>query len=275
MKRRGFTLIELLVVIAIIALLMSILMPALRKVKEQSRMIKCLGNQKQWNLQAAMFTESNDGKFWSSDPGTPSYWWPRYMDDNLRDWKLNKTWFCPSAQEPIIDERGNSIATFNIYKSWGIMQHDQWGAQFGPNGISGSYGINGYCLIPQGASPAQAYEGGIPTKYGWQTAGEPGCSNAPWWIEALGFDLWPLETNAPAANEFAAFGDNNMGRCCINRHQGFLTVALMDWSARKVGLKELWTLKWHQNFNTRGPWTKAGGVNDSDWPDWIRPFKDF
>jgi prepilin-type N-terminal cleavage/methylation domain-containing protein len=66
MKRRGFTLIELLVVIAIIALLLSILMPALRKVREQSRMVRCLGNQKQWNLEAAMFTESNNGKFWSS-----------------------------------------------------------------------------------------------------------------------------------------------------------------------------------------------------------------
>ena len=41
-KRRGFTLIELLVVIAIIAVLMAILMPALRRVKEQGKMISCL-----------------------------------------------------------------------------------------------------------------------------------------------------------------------------------------------------------------------------------------
>ena len=68
-KRRGFTLIELLVVIAIIAILMAILMPALRRVKEQSKQVKCLANLKQWNLQASMFTQENNGHFWNSTPG--------------------------------------------------------------------------------------------------------------------------------------------------------------------------------------------------------------
>jgi hypothetical protein len=49
----------------------------------------------------------------------------------------------------------------------------------------------------------------------------------------------------------------------------------MDWSVRKVGLKELWTLKWHTLFDTEGPWTIAGGVWQSDWPEWMRNFKDF
>jgi len=49
----------------------------------------------------------------------------------------------------------------------------------------------------------------------------------------------------------------------------------VDGSARKVGLKESWTLKWYRLFNTPGPWTKAGGVRPEDWPRWMRPFKEY
>ncbi len=37
-----------------------------------------------------------------------------------------------------------------------------------------------------------------------------------------------------------------------------------------IRLKELWTLKWHPQFNTSGPWTEAGGVQSTDWPEWMR-----
>ena len=267
-KRQGFTLIELLVVIAIIAVLMAILMPALRRVKEQARMIGCIANLRSWNLIASMYTESNDGRFWDSDPGTPAYWWPRYLEDKYKDWKENKIWFCPSATKPIVDEHGVTSATFNIFNAWGIFTGDR----LGPNGIAGSFGINGYCLLPRDAT---TYYGGISVSEGFHKAGESGTSNTPWFIEGLRFDLWPLHTEAPAADEFAAWSGNNIARCAINRHQGFLNAAFMDWSVRKVGLKELWKLKWHKEYNTNGPWTTAGGVTSSDWPEWMKNFKEY
>jgi prepilin-type processing-associated H-X9-DG protein len=61
----------------------------------------------------------------------------------------------------------------------------------------------------------------------------------------------------------------------INRHNGFVNGLFLDWSVRKIGLKELWTLNWHPDFNTAGLWTKAGGVLPEDWPEWMRKFKDY
>jgi len=265
---RGFTLIELLVVIAIIAVLMAILMPALRRVKEQARMIKCMANLKQWNLIASMHTEANDGKFWKAEGS--AYWWVRYLEEQYKDWKTNELWFCPTATKPLTDEYGVTVTDFNIFNAWGIFRGDN----LGPNGVSGSYGINGYCLIPSNGVTGN-YEGGVPVNRGWHKAGEKGSGNTPWFIEGLRFDLWPLHSDAPAENEFAAWSSNNTARCAINRHQGFLNAAFMDWSVRKIGIKEVWTLKWHKDYNTSGIWTKAGGVQATDWPEWMRRFKEY
>ena len=68
-KRRGFTLVELLVVIAIIAILMSILMPALNIAKEQARMITCRNKLRQYGIIERMYLDDNNGRF-----PNPWYW---------------------------------------------------------------------------------------------------------------------------------------------------------------------------------------------------------
>jgi prepilin-type N-terminal cleavage/methylation domain-containing protein len=69
-KRKGFTLIELLVVIAIIALLMSILMPALQRVREQAKAVSCISSLKQWGLFFYMYTDDHDGESTGTGNGT-------------------------------------------------------------------------------------------------------------------------------------------------------------------------------------------------------------
>jgi prepilin-type processing-associated H-X9-DG protein len=66
-----------------------------------------------------------------------------------------------------------------------------------------------------------------------------------------------------------------MERNCVNRHDGFVNVLFCDWSVRKVGLKELWTLKWHKSCDVHGKWTRVGGVQAEDWPKWMRTMKDY
>jgi len=62
LKHRGFTLIELLVVIAVIAVLMGILMPALRAARELARGANCLANQRSLVLAYVMYADDNDSR---------------------------------------------------------------------------------------------------------------------------------------------------------------------------------------------------------------------
>jgi hypothetical protein len=85
-------------------------------------------------------------------------------------------------------------------------------------------------------------------------------------------------SNRVAPPEFDGQWTNAAGEMkhfCISRHNGTNNHLFMDFSVRPVGLKELWTLKWHREFNRNGYWTRAGGVQPSDWPEWLRPFKEY
>lgn len=62
MRKRGFTLIELLVVIAIIALLLSIMLPSLRKVKESARLLVCKTNLRSIHAAVVMYADDHSGK---------------------------------------------------------------------------------------------------------------------------------------------------------------------------------------------------------------------
>ncbi len=74
-KRTGFTLIELLVVIAIIALLLSIIVPALKEVKKAGKVIVCKSNLRQLTMGMRLYAEANNGKApaFVHDPG--DYWY--------------------------------------------------------------------------------------------------------------------------------------------------------------------------------------------------------
>jgi len=277
----GFTLIELLVVIAVIALLMAILLPALRRARNQARAVVCQANLKQWGAILNLYTEDNSGCFPVYDNDFDIIWFLRgaiarsddQVEESLQPIEARGIACCPMAVR-----RGRSHRVVINYddgltaEGWCGKTFDAWELISPGRPFRTSYGFNGwlFCCDFDASVPVRTRWFGDMTGVRIDTL--RGRSNIPVLLDGrmpYGHPDWrdPL----PLA-EGMGFG---MSSFTINRHNGHINGLFLDWSVRKIGIKELWTLKWHMQWDTANPWTRAGGMQPEDWPEWMRSFKDY
>jgi prepilin-type N-terminal cleavage/methylation domain-containing protein len=270
---RGFTLIELLVVIAIIAVLMGILMPALNQVREQGRSTACKANLRSWGLIWRMYSDENDGKF---SPGNRVGW-------ARGDWvlSLRKYWadkdqilLCPSAKKRL--PSGAGVA------AWGDDKHSYVQGNYSGDDIDGeecSYGYNLW-LFTLPASAGNALQG-RPRSLHFNNAYGKSMANVPLFLDAMwrgGGPWYGVESGLSSNPTFAGIAPPNtnghwagygheMKHFAMDRHSRGVNAVMMDSSVRHVGIKALWSVKWHKKYDEKRGYT-------GEWPDWMSHYSD-
>jgi prepilin-type N-terminal cleavage/methylation domain-containing protein/prepilin-type processing-associated H-X9-DG protein len=275
--RKAFTLVELLVVISIIALLMAILLPTLARVRRHAQALGCRANLRQWGIRGAAYATDNEGRLASTNLHT-------YYEDHA-GWIWDDPWFhawsSPNWGNP------NQYVKLGIEKliccpvATRTIPHTEIGMPMGGSFVAwgegesyGSYGGNWLVGVP-------ARDDGLDKECYWRSINDRNAGEAPlmfdccWCVSGINERSLPPKCDAVPFRTFIEERRFGADCTCFNRHDGGNNCLFLDWSVRKVGLKELWTLRWNRKFDTRGPWTKAGGVQAEDWPAWMRKFKDY
>ena len=262
-KKRGFTLVELLVVIAIIALLMAMLMPALRQAQRQAKAVVCLSNLHQWGLLWSIYTNDNDGYFpnaFSPRFGSLRAAWWRSPGDYRKGEYDKKIMLCPMATIPLVTYE---YAPEDTRLAFLARKEGEYSISYAPNGWM-------YHFIPENIG---GVAGRNKPQYQWRHTNVRGADKIPVMVGSWTVDGWPMPTDEPPQyrGEFQHwYLQGEMKRFCIDRHNGYINGVLMDWSARKIGLKELWELWWHRN------WKKdRAEAGTPVWPPWMENFKDY
>jgi len=270
----------LLVVIAIIALLLSILLPALTSVKDKAKAVVCVSNLRQWDIILKFFANDHEDKFPDAD-----------MDDDGHNEPRGQWWFLPlrpyyiKQPDILICPKAQIKQDINSSAAWvgdgryppipstpsNQSKRDEcWGRRIIKSGhpdqgkwMWSSYAPNGWIMDPKDGTWGSPIADR--TFYWGKFNDIPQPSRVPIFLDCRHVDSWPHHTDEPDSAELANDGKGWMGAFTLLRHGKAINGVFGDSSGRKILLKELWKLKWHRGFNTSNYYS-----DEANLPGWMR-----
>jgi len=189
-----------------------------------------------------MFTDDRDG--FLTDRNASNNWPETMMEDYPTTLDRN-LWFCPMATKTL--EEGGQ----NPYRAWSEYDYVNGVLTY----LAGSYGINLWISN----EPWDVHE------Y-WKSPNVKNAGYAPLLMDAQHNNLEPLAEDEPPPFEtylWTGGPADEIRRACIRRHHPFhINVLFLDYSMKRITLKELWILRWYVDW-------PQGRDHLPDWPDWM------
>jgi len=247
MVKSGLTKRDLIFVVLCVVFLLGALGAIGSRGQRHAREMACMCNLKKWGQIWKVYTEGNDGYFPARGGG--EYWgeitigsWPYVAHQVVGIEPDSNVWLCPAARK--------------TYNEGGVPPFAAWYGESddGSIKIKGSYCINLWI--------ANDYD--LPF---WKRRDIKNADLVPLMSDGNWKDAEPIETDEPPPHEhWLGLGSGEMTRVCINRHNGGVNIVYLDLSVRKTGLKKLWRLPWHRQWDMSTPLPA--------WPKWMKDFKE-
>lgn len=251
--KKLFTLMELLIVVAIIGILVTLLIPSLRKARSAAKNAVCLSNTSQWSKLLSANTIDNGGQYLTDLGSNENGTWMKVLDG---DHELSLSRVCPEADTKSSNGYGNTT------QYWGrkdVQFH------YFAEGDYGSYGINHW--INNLPDNSNGWRGSRNDHYMNQSRVEypaktPAFADCAWYggnPTYLGNGQnGQIVSSANFNSSNSMTWSKDMGRFQMLRHGKGINVSMADGSARRVNVSQLWSLYWHRGFEVQNyieiPW---------------------